>query len=92
MTQVKTNVDSRVFKAIQACAIAAYSTITEAELQAIMSAYQNRRDMIVNGLRSLGWPIQPPKATVYAWTPVPPEYSSVEFVRLLLDNVALLWY
>ncbi|MEH2249745.1 aminotransferase class I/II-fold pyridoxal phosphate-dependent enzyme [Nostoc sp.] len=49
----------------QACAIAAYSTTTEAELQAIMSAYQNRRDMIVNGLQSLGWPIQPPKATVY---------------------------
>jgi len=90
LTQVKTNVDSGVFKAIQASAIAAYSTTTEAELQAIMSVYQNRRDIIVNGLQSLGWPIQPPKATLYVWTPVPPGYSSAEFVTLLLDKCGIL--
>ena len=55
--QVKTNVDSGVFKAIEACAIAAYSNTTETKLQAIMSAYQNRRDIILNGLQSLGWSI-----------------------------------
>ncbi|MHC5726532.1 MAG: aminotransferase class I/II-fold pyridoxal phosphate-dependent enzyme, partial [Nostoc sp.] len=90
LAQVKTNVDSGVFKAIQASAIAAYSTTTEAELQAIMSVYQNRRDIIVNGLQSLGWPIQPPKATLYVWTPVPPGYSSAEFVTLLLDKCGIL--
>jgi LL-diaminopimelate aminotransferase len=90
LAQVKTNVDSGVFKAIQACAIAAYSTTTEAELQAVMSVYQNRRDIIINGLQSLGWPIQPPKATLYVWTPVPPGYSSAEFVSLLLDKCGIL--
>ena len=89
LRQVKTNVDSGVFKAIQKAAIAAYST-SEAELQALMLTYQKRRDIIVQGLQSLGWPIEPPKATLYAWVPVPPKYSSTEFVSLLLDKCGIM--
>ncbi|MEA5582285.1 pyridoxal phosphate-dependent aminotransferase [Nodularia harveyana UHCC-0300] len=89
LRQVKTNVDSGVFKAIQKAAIAAYST-TEAELQNLMSVYQKRRDIIVQGLQSLGWPIEPPKATLYVWVPVPPGYSSAEFVDLLLDKCGIM--
>jgi LL-diaminopimelate aminotransferase len=89
LKQVKTNVDSGVFKAIQKAAIAAYST-SEADLQALMSIYQKRRDIIVQGLQSLGWPIEPPKATLYVWVPVPPGYSSSEFVGLLLDKCAIM--
>uniref|UniRef100_UPI0030D9013B aminotransferase class I/II-fold pyridoxal phosphate-dependent enzyme n=1 Tax=Coleofasciculus sp. FACHB-SPT9 TaxID=2692791 RepID=UPI0030D9013B len=62
--QVKTNVDSGIFKAIQRAAIAAYET-SEEERQAVMSVYQNRRNIIVEGLQSLGWPIEPPKAILY---------------------------
>lgn len=87
--QVKTNVDSGVFKAIQRAAIAAYST-GEEELQAVMSVYQNRRDIIVKGLQSLGWPIEPPLATLYVWAPVPQGYSSAEFVTLLLDKCGII--
>ncbi|QLE55233.1 pyridoxal phosphate-dependent aminotransferase [Nostoc sp. TCL26-01] len=89
LSQVKTNVDSGVFKAIQKAAIAAYST-DEAELKAVMSVYQNRRDIIVKGLQSLGWPIAPPKATLYVWVPVPAGYSSTEFATLLLDKCGIL--
>ncbi|GAX36172.1 aspartate aminotransferase [Nodularia sp. NIES-3585] len=89
LKQVKTNVDSGVFKAIQKAAIAAYST-SEAELQALISAYQKRRDIIAQGLQSLGWPIEPPKATLYVWVPVPPGYSSTEFVSLLLDKCGIM--
>ncbi|MBH8562457.1 pyridoxal phosphate-dependent aminotransferase [Nostoc sp. CENA67] len=89
LRQVKTNVDSGVFKAIQKAAIAGYST-SETELQGLMSVYQNRRDIIVKGLQSLGWPIEPPKATLYVWVPVPPGYSSAEFVSLLLDKCGIL--
>ena len=87
--QVKTNVDSGVFKAIQRAAIAAYST-TEEELQAVMSVYQKRRDIIVKGLQSLGWPIEPPKATLYVWAPVPKGYTSTEFVSLLMDKCGII--
>ncbi|KZL49629.1 LL-diaminopimelate aminotransferase [Nodularia spumigena CENA596] len=89
LRQVKTNVDSGVFKAIQKAAIAAYST-SEAELQALMLVYQKRRDIIVQGLQSLGWPIEPPQATLYVWVPVPPGYSSTEFVSLLLDKCGIM--
>lgn len=89
LTQVKSNVDSGVFKAIQKAAIAAFST-SDGELSILMSAYQKRRDIIVKGLQSLGWPIAPPQATLYVWAPVPPRYSSQEFVSLLLDKCGIM--
>ncbi len=89
LRQVKSNVDSGVFKAIQRAAIAAFST-TEEELQSVISVYQRRRDILIQGLQSLGWPISPPKATLYVWTPVPPGYSSAEFVTLLLEKCGII--
>ncbi len=89
LSQVKTNVDSGVFKAIQRSAIAAFST-GEEELLAVMSVYQKRRDIIVKGLQSLGWDIEPPLATLYVWVRVPQGYSSTEFVTLLLDKCGII--
>ncbi len=87
--QVKTNVDSGIFKAIQRAAIAGFQT-TESDLQALMSVYGQRRDLIVEGLKSLGWPLEAPKATLYIWAPVPSGYSSTEFVTLLLEKCGIL--
>lgn len=87
--QVKTNVDSGAFKAIQQAALAAFNTSPE-DLQAVMSVYQKRRDIIVEGLQSLGWKIQPPKASLYVWVPVPEGYTSTEFVTLLLDKCGIM--
>jgi LL-diaminopimelate aminotransferase len=89
LSQVKTNVDSGVFKAIQRAAIAAFQT-DEATLQELLSVYQKRRDLVVAGLRSLGWQIEPPKATLYVWVPVPKRYTSKEFVTLLLEKCGII--
>ena len=89
LSQVKTNVDSGVFKAIQRAAIAGFQT-TQEELQEVMSVYQKRRNIIIEGLQSLGWPIEAPKATLYAWVPVPKGYSSQDFVTLLLDKCGII--
>lgn len=86
--QVKTNIDSGVFKAIQRAATAGFST-TETDLQALMSVYQGRRDVIVAGLQKLGWPIEAPKATLYLWAPVPKGYTSAEFCTLLLEKCGI---
>lgn len=88
LSQVKTNVDSGVFKAVQRAAIAGFST-NEESLQSVISVYQKRRDIIVEGLRSLGWSIHPPKATLYVWAPVPRGYSSTEFATLLLEKCGI---
>lgn len=85
LSQVKTNVDSGVFKAIQKAAIAAFS-MPESERQAANAIYARRRDLVVSGLRSLGWNIEPPKATLYVWVPVPHPYTSQEFATLLLEK------
>jgi LL-diaminopimelate aminotransferase len=89
LSQVKTNVDSGVFKAIQKAAIAAFKT-DEAELQELMSVYQHRRDLVIDGLRSLGWQIEAPKATLYVWVPVPQGYTSKDFVTLLLEKCGII--
>jgi len=89
LSQVKTNVDSGVFKAVQRAAIAGFDT-TEEELQKVMSVYQRRRDIIVNGLKSLGWPLTAPKATLYVWVPVPKGYTSTEFVSLLIEKCGII--
>ena len=89
LSQVKTNVDSGVFKAIQKAAIAAFKT-DESALQELMSVYQHRRDLVIDGLRSLGWQIEPPKATLYVWVPVPQGYTSQEFVTLLLEKCGII--
>lgn len=86
--QVKTNIDSGVFKAVQRAAIAGFST-SEADLQELMLVYQRRRDVLVEGLQSLGWPIEKPKATLYVWAPVPSGYTSAEFITLLLEKCAI---
>ena len=88
LSQVKSNVDSGIFKAIQKAAIAAYST-TEKDLKCVLKVYQKRRDIIVEGLQSLGWPIKPPLASLYVWVRVPKNYTSTEFVTLLLDKCGI---
>ncbi len=86
----KSNIDSGVFKAIQQAAITAFLT-TEDQLQTLMAVYQRRRDTIVKGLQSLGWPLQAPKATLYVWAPIPPRYpSSTAFVTDLLDTCGII--
>lgn len=89
LSQVKSNIDSGVFKAIQKAAIAAFST-TEEELQSLVVVYQKRRDILIEGLQSLGWPIKPNLASLYVWVPVPKNYTSQEFVNLLLDKCGII--
>lgn len=88
--RVKTNIDSGVFKAVQQAAMTAFE-IGETELQELMAVYQKRRDIIVEGLHSLGWPITAPKATLYVWAPIPRSSdSSINFVSTLLDKCGII--
>ncbi len=48
-----------------------------------------RRDLLVEGLRSLGLTSSPPEATSFLWLPVPRGYSSVRFAALLLRRGGL---
>jgi LL-diaminopimelate aminotransferase len=69
LKRVKTNVDSGVFNAVQHAAIAALSGSQDCVRES-SRIYQERRDVLVAGLRGLGYNVDPPKATFYVWMPV----------------------
>ena len=67
--RVKTNVDSGVFNAVQHAAITALCGSQDCVKEAC-AIYQERRDVLIAGLRSLGFDVPTPKATFYVWVPV----------------------
>jgi LL-diaminopimelate aminotransferase len=66
---IKTNIDSGTFNPVQYAAIAALSGPQDCVADAC-AIYQERRNVLVNGLGKLGFDIQPPKATFYIWLKV----------------------
>ena len=67
--RVKTNVDSGVFNAVQHAAITALRGSQDCVKEAC-AIYQERRDVLITGMRSLGFDVPTPKATFYVWVTV----------------------
>ena len=82
---IKNNIDSGTFKAIQQAAATAF-TIDEKYVDELNKMYQERRDVVIQGLKELGWDVKPTKATFYIWIPTPEKMSSEEFATLLLEK------
>ena len=85
---IKTNVDSGVFDAVQLAARAAL-TGPQDIIERMNKIYTGRRNVIIQGLNSLGWRLEPTKATFYVWAPVPAGYTSKEFAALLLERAGV---
>jgi LL-diaminopimelate aminotransferase len=85
LAKIKSNMDSGVFFAIQWAGVAALSNYDK-HIRSVSKIYEERRDVLVNGLRKLGWEITPPSATFYVWTRVPPRYTSATFSKALLEK------
>jgi len=88
LSVIKNNIDSGAFKAIQNAGIVALET-PKLEIDKLNNIYKKRRDIMVQGLRELGWNIETPKATFYMWLPVPQGMSSFEFVEIMLEKAHL---
>ncbi len=86
--KVKANLDSGIFQAIQWAGIKALTDgIGEAKKNS--QIYERRRNLLVEGLNSIGWQVSKPKATFYVWAPVPPGATSQEFATRLLKEANL---
>jgi LL-diaminopimelate aminotransferase len=83
--KLKSNLDSGAFLAIQEAAVAALTGPQDCVAE-MMQVYQRRRDLLVEGLRKLGWAAQKPKATFYVWVPTPKGCDSDQFAQLLLSR------
>jgi LL-diaminopimelate aminotransferase len=86
--QIKSNIDSGAFNAIQWAGITALDSdqTCVAEMQAI---YQARRDVLIAGLRAVGLEPEVPKASFYVWCPTPKGLTSDQFTSLLLRQAGI---
>ena len=85
LCQLKTNLDSGIFQPIQWAGIAALEG-DEQWLHQTVQTYQERRDLIVNGLAAKGWQVSKPAASLYIWTRVPTQESSIAFAKRVLEQ------
>jgi LL-diaminopimelate aminotransferase len=83
--QLKSNLDSGLFEALQRAASVALTQ--EREFPRRMSeVYERRRDLVVEALATIGLDVTPPKATPYLWLRVPNGHTSASFASLVLEE------
>ncbi len=89
LATIKGYYDYGMFQAVQVAAIVALRD-GDAMVEDQASLYQQRRDVLVGGLSRHGWQIDPPKAGMFIWAPIPEpwrsEMSTMEFAMMLLDK------
>ena len=91
LTRLKSYFDYGTFTPIQVAAICALEGPQEC-VREICETYRSRRDCLVEGLRKLNWHIEPPRATMFVWAPIPEPYrnlGSLEFSKKLLAEARL---
>ncbi|MBO8137462.1 MAG: LL-diaminopimelate aminotransferase [Desulfotomaculum sp.] len=90
LAKIKSNIDYGVFTVVQEGAVAALSGPQDCVLENTR-IYQRRRDVLVDGLRELGWSMPKPQASMFVWAPLPSNYkSSREFAIELLEKTGVL--
>jgi alanine-synthesizing transaminase len=91
MTRVKSYLDYGAFTPIQAAACAALNgpqDIVEQNRQ----LYKQRRDVLIESFGRAGWDIPSPRASMFAWAPLPPALAhlgSLEFTKQLLTHAGV---
>jgi alanine-synthesizing transaminase len=88
LTKLKSYLDYGTFQPIQ---IAAIVTMNEAPdyPKVVNEIYQHRRDALCDGLNRIGWPVEPPKGTMFVWAAIPEAYKemgSLEFSKFLVTD------
>jgi LL-diaminopimelate aminotransferase len=88
--RIKTNMDYGVPNHVQDAAIAALD-LPQSYIDEVVSIYRERRDIMVDGLNSLGWNVQKPKAAMYVWAPVPKGYAAYDWVAEVIDRAGVVF-
>jgi LL-diaminopimelate aminotransferase len=87
--QLKTNLDSGMFDALQ---LAGTAALTEARdfPREMSGIYRRRRDLMIGALAAIGIHADPPRATPYLWIRVPDGHDSASFTELVLEQAAVI--
>ena len=88
LARLKSYFDYGTFTPIQVASIAALEGPQDCVAE-ICETYRSRRNVLVEGLNKLGWPVALPRATMFVWAQIPDQYrkmGSLEFSKLLLNE------
>jgi len=88
LQRIKSYMDYGMFTPIQVAAVSALEG-DQSVVEEIRLMYKSRRDTLCNGLSSVGWDVEIPKATMFVWAKIPPQFShmtSLEFSKVMLQE------
>ena len=91
LARIKSYLDYGAFTPIQVAATAALNG-PQSYIEDIRKTYKSRRDVLIDSMNRSGWVIPKPKATMFAWAPIPKKYNSrgsIFFSKLLLKKAGL---
>ncbi len=88
LARVKSYLDYGAFTPVQVAAAAALNGPDDC-VKEMRDTYTRRRDVMVESFGRAGWDVPPPRASMFAWSPIPEpfrEMGSVEFSKLLVEK------
>ena len=91
LARVKSYLDYGAFTPVQVAAAAALNGPDDC-IREMRETYKRRRDVLVESFGRAGWEIPAPRASMFAWTPLPPAFrtlGSIEFATLLVEKAEL---
>jgi aminotransferase len=74
-----------IFSAVQEAAATALLS-SQACVEQLVATYESRRNVFISGLKEIGWDVQAPAGSFFAWLKVPDGYTSESFADLLLEK------
>jgi alanine-synthesizing transaminase len=91
LARVKSYLDYGAFTPIQVAATAALNGPDDC-IREMRDTYRRRRDVLVESFGRAGWNIPPPRASMFAWAPLPEAFrtlDTVEFSTLLIEKAEI---
>lgn len=89
LSQLKSNLDYGVFAPVLAAGAYALQH-AQGPIEENQSAYQRRRDLLIEGCSSAGWDMPMPQGSMFIWAPVPTRQDSVSFAMDLAREAGVI--
>jgi alanine-synthesizing transaminase len=86
LTWVKSYMDYGIFQPIQIASIIALNECDSC-VEETVQRYKTRRDVLVDSLNRIGWPVEKPRGSMFVWAQIPEKFralGSLEFAKLLI--------
>ena len=88
LKQIEVSVHSGAFHVLQKAAVVALS-LEDKDIDETRRTYQQRRDVLVKGLRDLEWEVKNPKGSIFTWAKIPYDLDSKKIANLLIEQTGI---